>query len=51
MNQTETVIREVVLQWGTEILEAAVIMNYSELKKDLGIIAEKHTGVSRNIEL
>lgn len=51
MNQTETVIREVVLQWGTEILEAAVIMNYSELKKDLGIIAEKHTGVSRDIEL
>lgn len=37
-NDTEKIIREIIADWGLEILESTVFLKYEDLKKDLSII-------------
>lgn len=37
-NTTEEIIREIITDWGLEILESTVLLKYEDLKKDLSII-------------
>ena len=37
-NDTEKIIREIITDWGLEILESTVFLKYEDLKKDLSII-------------
>lgn len=37
-NDTEKIIREIIADWGLEILESTVLLKYEDLKKDLSII-------------
>ena len=51
-NDTEEIIRGIIIDWGLEILESTVLLKYEDLKKDLSIIIGQETSkTGKSIQL
>ena len=51
-NDTEEIIRGIVIDWGLEILESTVLLKYEDLKKDLSIIiGQEASKTGKSIQL
>lgn len=51
-NDTEEIIRGIIIDWGLEIFESTVLLKYEDLKKDLSIIIGQETSkTGKSIQL
>lgn len=51
-NDTEEIIRGIIIDWGLEIFESTVLLKYEDLKKDLSIIiGQETTKTGKSIQL